>query len=915
MGTLLPKLYKLLKGEYRLQKGVKQGIMDLKDELESMQAFLEKISNVPLDQLDKQTNIWARDVRELSYDIEDNIDTFMLHVDSPNETKKDKFLGLITSKCKEMCSKVMTNHNLGKDIKDIKIKVKVVKERYDRYNTTNVTPKLPASVDPRLVALYAKGPNFIGIDKASNDLINMLSTGDESSKKLKIVSIVGFGGLGKTTLAKKVFDELKVQFDCYGFVSIGRNPNIKQVVKDILIELNRPKYLSFDVVPLNERQVIDELQQYLDNKRYLIVVDDVWSTSQFWEYIKCALEECNYGSRVIVTTRNYEVAKEVTKEFVDVYNMVPLTEDNSKKLFYNRIFGTHFELDSTNNQLVEATKKILKKCGGVPLAIVTTASLLVHKPIEEWSQVYDAIGFEAKDQSVVQNTEKIMSFSYYDLPSYLKTCLLYLSIYPEDYWIDHESLIWKWIAEGFVHEEQGKGLFEVGENYFNELVNRNMIQPIYDNQSGFVHGCQIHDMMLDLIRNLATKENFVKIVDIAHEKHNSLSKHNALQIRRIAFHNQDENHGLADFQMTKLRSFIAISCGISMMPSLGSFQVLRVLSLDNCRVDGGLDLKHIGKLRLLRFLRLNCASLFSKLTIELPQEIGDLVDLQTLEVIGFRLDTVPVTIGKLSKLMRLKVRATLGQQSNIPNGEIEKLTSLQELDLDLSLGSIDNIELGKLTALRKLTILVGQDVSMNALVESLSGLSRIETVFIWQTNSMTSCWEGWMPSRQLRQFSIPLTELPRLPTWMNSSRVPHLSILDVGTLQRVEAQDLEMLARLPKLCVLKLEIRNELFSWTVDGGGLFPKLRTCDMKNVQLKFLPGAMPMLRELLFTVRPSVDGAASDIGLENLPLLNDAMVYLNGEGATDRWVDEVEATLKRLYVKDAHPNHPSIYIIPLD
>ena len=275
--------------------------------------------------------------------------------------------------------------------------------------------------------------------------------------------------------------------------------------------------------------------------RYFIVIDDIWDL-EAWNIIKCAFIDNNHGSRVITTTRILNVATETG----DIYKLKPLSQHLSEELLYTRLFGGKDKCPF--DQPAEVSRIFLQKCGGVPLAIITIASLLAGKPMKNWSKVFKSIGFGSGDNNTdVENTRKILSFSYYDLPCYLRPCLLHLSIYPEDYLIMKDKLIWQWVAEGFVNEEPGVSLFETGERYFNELLNRSMIQPVEYHHSYIIDSCRIHDMVLDMICLLSKEQNFVTILD-SNEEHTP-SQCNA---RRLAV--QKRVLPLTNMNMPKLRS-------------------------------------------------------------------------------------------------------------------------------------------------------------------------------------------------------------------------------------------------------------------------------------------------------------------------------------------------------------------------
>ncbi|XP_073363668.1 disease resistance protein RGA5-like [Aegilops tauschii subsp. strangulata] len=528
MGTLLPKLANLITKEYNLHKGVKGEIMFLKAEMEHMEAALVEISEAPIDQPpDKQIKLWAKDVRDLSYDLEDNIDKFMVHIETHGQPERShSFRGFI-DKCLSLLTKGKIRHKIGIDIEDIKRHIEEISERRKRYQIDGKAPAKPPgpTVDTlRLSTLYKKATELVGIDEKSLEVVEMLTEGDDVSKKqLKVVSIVGFGGLGKTTLANAVYKKMKgqvniqtqkPQFDCAAFISVSLNPNMKQIFKSLLHQLDKHTYQNINEASWGEEHLISEISTFLENKRYvwyLIVIDDIWDKS-VWENIKYALPENEYGSKIITTTRILDVAQQAG----GLYRLQPLSVVQSRKLFYQRIYGT--ENKTTPAQLVEVSENILKRCGGVPLAVLTIASLLSSKmerahTHEYWSKVHKSMG-SGLDNSHddVKNMRQILSVSYCDLPPHLKTCLLHLSVYPKDYEIKTEELIWKWVGEGFVKKEQGKRLYEVGEAYLDQLINKSLVQPERFDNENKVHSCCVHDMVRDLIISLSNEENFLTVV-------------------------------------------------------------------------------------------------------------------------------------------------------------------------------------------------------------------------------------------------------------------------------------------------------------------------------------------------------------------------------------------------------------------
>ncbi|CAL4986157.1 unnamed protein product [Urochloa decumbens] len=949
LGTLLPKLGQLLHDKYKLHKSAKKNIEFLSRELESSQVALRKVGNMPPEQLDEQVSTWAREVRELSYDMEDIVDTFLVRIKDPDERPSKRSVERFVKDMRDFVADFKFRHDIGQEIMDIKERVKEVAERRDRYKVHGITPAKTV-VDPRIAFMYTKAADLVGLDDSMQELIKRLTKGDGTSvQQQRIASVVGIGGLGKTTLAKAVYDKLKGQFNCSAFVSIGQNPSFQKVFRDILINLDEQHGKDFNLGIFDERELRNKLGGYLENKRYIIVIDDVWEVDSL-NIIKLALNG-NNGCRIIVTTRNYEVARKAD----DVYELQQLSEANSRKLFFGRISGGESK-SADDQQDDEVSDKILNKCGGIPLAIITMASVLLDKPREDWSDVHRSIGsVHNEGNTQVENTTKILSFSYYELPLNLRACLLYLSVFPEDHFIEKTRLIWMWIAEGFVHEEEGISSFEVGEGYFNKLVNRCMIQPAEDSlgDEDMACGCQVHDMVLDLIRSISSKENFVTSLLNGNKGTGQAGK-----VRRLAL--QSDRTLEATDDMKQARAFISHGCDIGNWGVLlSSFKFIRVLAIHTS--GQRIECQHLKPIK--NLLHLRCLELSGRY-VDLPEkELATLKFLHTLDVAAEGgSEQVAASVGLLTKLRCLRVRKPV---IRIPDG-IGKLTSLEELEIyNVLMGRRDEQgpwrpfikELGNLTELRVLRIRMGPSMKeqQQDMVHSLLNLHKLKHLSLsvyWQPmKANTETWEEAQGSslllpRHLRELFLPEIIFSQFPSFfLNASRLPSLSHLSVRVDYLDVYWDLRILGRLPELHYLELRVQStvELVrTGATEDAGLFRKLRCCklfwyggirllssldhlDDIAISTTRLDGSMllgpgrnkdvaptllPSIQELWLWMRAQDFKAGNpSFGLEFFASVKNVTVEIDCDGAYAAKVKHVEAALRR--AAHVHPNCPTLEV----
>ncbi|CAN6305673.1 unnamed protein product, partial [Urochloa humidicola] len=799
------------------------------------------------------------------------------------------------------------HHGVAQQINDLKDRIVEAKHRRKRYKidnevdpgTNNVLP-----IDPRLPALYVESSDLVGIGIPRDRLINMLDDGELS---LKVISIVGLGGLGKTTLANEAYKKISWQFDCKAFVSVSQKPDGKKILRILLSQVKNQDYANTETE--DESWLIDELRGFLKYKRYFIIIDDVWNT-QSWKTIKCALIENSCGSRILVTTRIATIAKSCcSPQRGTVYELRPLCDADSMSLFHKRIFGSE---DLCPMNLKDISTVIIKKCGGLPLALITMSSLMATKSDsrEEWVSVCNSIGLGLQNYQV-EEMERILSLSYNDLPYHLKTCLLYLSMYPEDYKIDMFQLIRRWIAEGFVKVKSGRNKVDEGKCYFNELINRSLIQPVSIGLDGQVTECRVHDMILDLIVSKAIEENFITPIG---DQTQTLVFQEKVRRLSIDYRTPDVMMPESSLIFSHARSLSILGYSVKML-SISNFQALRVMDLESTVKLQNCYLQNIGGLFQLRYLRIAASSI-----THLPQEIGELQFLETLDLRRTWIRKLPASIGKLRRLLFLLVN---GSQLLDGVGNMQFLEELSGISMYNECTKNSLQELGSLTNLRTLRLTWHISDSRNdrseytdILASSLGKLVSSGLRFLSIIRGHGSAdipLDSWSsPPHLLQELHIPRCCFQRIPEWMTS--MANLYRLCIRVKQLTQ-EILDILGGLPSL--LDLELRSEAADEPME------MLSFCNSKFRCLKifrlygpimglmFEAGAAPQLEAVSIEIRvcqaKSTFSEQPDLGLHHLSSLRDLNVWINCGGAKAEEVEALEAAIT--HGTNLLPNHPTL------
>ncbi|XP_019164858.1 PREDICTED: putative late blight resistance protein homolog R1B-23 isoform X2 [Ipomoea nil] len=481
----------------------------------------------------------------------------------------------------------------------------------------------------------------VGFEDVVDTILEKLVRG---SSQRDVISIVGMTGIGKTTVARKIYNICVNEhyFDVCSWCRVSTAYVKKELLVDLLCQIVE---LPDKIDDMPEDALSDKLRKGLLEKRYLIIIDDIWSTKE-WEYLQRHFPDDNSGSRIIITTQMNEVAQNA-KSYSNRLSLRPLDHKESWTLLQEKL-----QYEETHQpDLVDIGKQIAKKCHGLPLSVVLVAGLLsrVEKTPGCWRQVSESLSVVGGTRT----TYHAIELSYKHLPEHLKRCFLYFGVFSEDKEIPVSKLTRLWIAEGFVLEKDTKSSEEVAEEYLMDLIGRNLVINSKTTSRGRVKACQVHDAVRNFCLLKSKEEDFLQRVPETDSPHSFPQKPE--QHRVFVFSEQEDfaNWRPSDLPVRSLLfkavSYVLPCYSFDISFVLSQFKLLLVLDLWSLNMDGSFP-REMQFLIHLRYLAVRID------TNTIPSFIDNLRNLETFLVKGRRGEiALPDTLWNMVRLRHLHV--------------------------------------------------------------------------------------------------------------------------------------------------------------------------------------------------------------------------------------------------------------------